>query len=484
MDPVELRDLDAARQFVLQGLRLQRAVPVTTASVRTALEWALTVAASGQPLPSVGFVADLGHVLLGADREFRPSRSTAESVGLPGGLARAYEDFVLGKCYADPSVERAGDVIRRLPSRDQGRAIAFVAQQFRERADFGGVLLSPAVIKGLMEVGPEDVASRGWEALQRTGLMPLLADLYASLVAGARRTSDVLSPEDVFELEHGTALADLSQRIALRQVLAMASWLHASVRDAVRVRHDRSDVPAHVLDEDTYPVGGFASLSTRGTIESLLHSQLAYMEQGSRDGPDLFDIKFVRDELLYYSRDENQLLRRRLSFAFVFASDLAQTRFKDRQLPAQRMILALALAVAAVHSLSACLGNEALHFELLFPSQGDSAPLAQEHALMKMLFREAIANGMVRLTTYQDVAGAAAVCDELAQRSECRTLAIGATEWAPNREGWDHCQLIISGPRPRLLIRDDVIAFDELDDSESWNAALRRLLDEWLLIAG
>ena len=27
--------------------------------------------------------------------------------------------------------------------------------------------------------------------------------------------------------------------------------------------------------------------------------------------PDLFDIKFLRDELLYYARDENRFLRRR-----------------------------------------------------------------------------------------------------------------------------------------------------------------------------
>ena len=57
-------------------------------------------------------------------------------------------------------------------------------------------------------------------------------------------------------------------------------------------------MPTRVLDEDQYPVGGYTSISTRGSIESLLHSQLAYMEPES---PDLFDMKFVRDELFYYS---------------------------------------------------------------------------------------------------------------------------------------------------------------------------------------
>src|SRR5262245_34558609 len=71
MAPHELRDLDAARQFVVQGLWIQRVVPPTAASVRPALEWALEVAAGGQPLPPVGFVADLGHVLLNTDRPTR-----------------------------------------------------------------------------------------------------------------------------------------------------------------------------------------------------------------------------------------------------------------------------------------------------------------------------------------------------------------------------------------------------------------------------
>src|SRR5262249_57603158 len=106
----------------------------------------------------------------------------------------------------------------------------------------------------------------------------------------------------------------------------------------------RQEVPTRVLDEDTYPVGGYSSISTKGTIESLLHSQLAYMEEAR---PDLFDIKFVRDELFYYARDENQFLRRRRAFAFVLAPDLAQARFKDPEPPGQRLVLALALVVPA-----------------------------------------------------------------------------------------------------------------------------------------
>src|SRR5207253_3290566 len=120
------------------------------------------------------------------------------------------------------------------------------------------------------------------------------------------------------------------------------------------------ETPTRILDDSAYPVGGFSSISTRGGIESLLHSQLAYMELDER--PDLFDVKFLRDELLYYSRDENQFLRRRRTFVFALYPDLVQTRFKDAELPWQRCVLLLAFLIATVRKLTEWLSSDALQF--------------------------------------------------------------------------------------------------------------------------
>src|SRR4029077_16166328 len=126
----------------------------------------------------------------------------------------------------------------------------------------------------------------------------------------------------------------------------------------------RMEVPTRILDEDTYPVGGFTSIATRGSIESLLHSQLAYMED-EPERPDLFDIKFVRDELLYYSRDENQFLRRRRTFVFALAADLVSARCKGGDLPYQRGVLLLALLTVIVHKLAEWLSTDALSFQIV-----------------------------------------------------------------------------------------------------------------------
>src|SRR5688572_24903742 len=112
MTIIELRDLDEARAFVTQGLWLQRLVAPVKENVAQALEWALAAAAGEQCLPAVGFVSDLGHALLSVAVGQKLAAPLAVP-GFPPGLARAYEDYVLGKIAADFSLERAADALRR-----------------------------------------------------------------------------------------------------------------------------------------------------------------------------------------------------------------------------------------------------------------------------------------------------------------------------------------------------------------------------------
>jgi hypothetical protein len=477
----ELRDPDEARRFLLQGLWLQRSVPSAATSVRPALEWALEIASAGNPLPPVGFVADVGLVAFGQDREGRP-REALPVAGLSSGLARTYEDHVLGKLYADATFERAADALRRYEGRDRARGLAFIVDQFRQRAGFGGALLSPAVIKGLLEGSPDDALSRGWDSLTRDGLMPLLAEMVNDLIAAVRRTAEVLGPEDLSELEHGTFVAELGQRVAHRLVVQTARRLEDALpRHKVRPLAGRQEVPTRVLDEDTYPVGGFSSLSTRGSVESLLHSQLAFMEGAGADRPDLFDVKFIRDELLYYSRDENQFLRRRRSFVFALLPDLTRARFKDVELPCQRIVLVLALLLTGIRKLTEWLTADALKFEFLFVGNGDPPALAQEEALLQMLLREPIANGTVRLSRAADLTAAGRFCTEQARRSLCQALTVSAGEaelWADDTLT---AGLRVDGPQPVLTLEDEAPDEPETDEAfDAWVRATERLLRWWV----
>ncbi len=484
MQATILRDPDAARQYLLQGLWLQKAVYPHPTTVTNALTWSLMIADSGQPLPPTGFVADLGHIALGKERDIRTHKEVLVVPGWPARLARTYDDHVLGKLYADWAFERASDALKRIDVQKQPLGLAYVVRQIRERGDFGGVELSPGIIRGLLTgAKPEENLRLGWESLNQTGPMPLLIELYDQIVVGARRMAEFLAMEDIIALEHQTALLSMGEYVAHRQVLQMAARLEGELpRHKIRPSGELREVPTRVLDEDTYPVGGFASISNRGSIESLLHSQLAYMEPEKEQRPDLFDVKYLRDELYYYSRDENQFLRRRRTFLFILRPDLVHARFKDPDLPCQRLVLVLALVLALVRKLSEWLSVDALHFEFLVLQVGDKNPLAEETKLLNLLFREQIENGAVRVECLPENELEKKI-NHHTRRSLCRGLFVSAERPNIRSDQAAVIELQVNGPRPVLYMINEMPPEAEMEAEEPfdcWAQALLRVLQEWL----
>lgn len=479
MDPIELRDLGAARRFVTQGLWLQRAVTPAGANVKEALEWAMEIASGGHPLPPVGFVADIGTIAFGADGSHR-SKEPLPVPGWPPNLGRMYEDHLLGKLSADWTFERASDALRRYQGKDRVKGLAYVVNQIRGRAGLRGVLLPPAVIRGLLAANnPNEILAPAWDELMRDGPDPLLVSLYEELVAAARRMAEVLGPEDVIALEQKTALADMGQYVAHRQILKTTAEIekHLPARP-VRPLVGRKEVPAQIHDEDQYPVGGYSSLANRGSIESLLHSQLAYME---REQPDLFDVKFVRDELFYYARDENQFLRRRRAFVFVLFPDLLAARFKDPDLPYQRIVLVQSAILALVRKLTNWLSTDALRFEVLFVQDGEKKPLAEEAELMELLLREPIERGDGVVKWVKDRDAVADHLTHLARTSQVHCLAAATEEFVMEPEHAVVTELVVNGPRPLIGAGDGVVAELEGDDPfDVWLETVLRVLQLWV----
>lgn len=420
MTTVQLRDSDAARRYLTQGLWLQRLSPTNSDSIRAPLHCALCLAATDHNIPPTGFIADVIRLVMN-ERSSVGDRSPIVN-DLPLEKVRAYEDYVLGKLYADNTFERASVAISRYPTDDRIKAIAWMIARICERTGMTGVLLSPAIARNLQGQSPEELLKQGTESLQTEGLMPLLNQGYDDLITRIRTTGQVLSPEDVFELEKGTALIEFGQRLALRQILRTAEAIGATLpRRVPRASSRARNVPTHILEEDMYPVGGFTSISTRGSIESLLHSQLAFMEKEEAQRPDLFEIKFVRSELLYYSRDENQFLRRRRTIQFVLFPDLTECRIKDDVNPCQRLIMALGMQVALIRKLIEWLSHDALTIEYLLVRDGARSPLQQESELLAMILEEQIQNGTVTISeaTVSDIPRRA---EEHARRSTTHSL--------------------------------------------------------------
>lgn len=449
-----------------------RAVRPTAATVKSALEWSMEVAASGQPLPPVGFVGDVGHIALGADAEHR-GKDAVQVPGWQSGLARQYEDHVLGKLFADPMFERAGDALQKLAEKDRAKGLAYLVHQMQDRMKLPGVLLPPAVIRGLLRDSGDDLLNTTLEGLERDSISPRLSAMYERLVAAARRSPELLVKEDVDALEDRSALGDMGQYVALRQIRqTTARLLERLPSRPVRPLPGRREVPTRVMDEDQYPVGGYNSIATKGSIESLLHSQLAYIEDEPGEA-DLFDVKFARDELFYYSRDENQFLRRRRSFTFVLFPDLLAARFKDPGLPCQRIVMLQSAILAVIARLQAWLSDDAIRFEVLFVSDGEKRALAEEWQLMRLLLREPLERGDAEVMHVADAKTALERIRASAVHSQIHVLTASTR---PVSFDEDASRLIVDSPAPRL---DGEILHGE-DAFDVWQETVKRILELWI----
>ena len=474
----ELRESAHARRFLLQGMTLQRVIDRQPEEVETLIWLALQVTARGDPLPPLGFLGDVAHVALETGAIPSAASHLRAARGLPATLIREYEDHVIGRFYTDVSFERATDALLRYPEAERPAAFAFLIDAIRQRADVGGVELSPAVLRAMLSESGESLLLEGAHALEDHGPTDELVQLYEALVQGIRGLGSLVGPEDLFELERGTALMVFGHRLALRQVLSAVACMEALVprNRALRPVSARQVATAR-MEEDAYPTGGFSNLSTRGTIESLLQSQLAFIDDD--ESPDLFDIKYVRDELYYYARDENLFFRRRRTIVLALHPSLNDARVKDPGAPWQRIILLLASLVVLVGRLREALADEALRVEVVLPDAADGPTLADERGLLELLLADGLCAGTVvfsRLAADRLVAE----CEQWGRQSLCQCLWLGHEGQAPQVDvelAW----IALSPGGPLWEVQgEQAVAHDGADAVEAWAAFVDELLSAWL----
>jgi hypothetical protein len=477
METIKIRNLERAKLFIRRGISLARHSELTPQNVKLTLAWCQELASEGYPVPPVGIVADLGTYLT-LSYQSSAQGTKRESI-LPSPLMRSYEDYVLGKIQSDWSIERAADAIRRYSGKDLARAISFVFRRIGERTSVPGAEFSPAVFRRMAQQPIAELLMFENDNDDERFIRSLLISQYEEWVRGFRRIGDLLGNEDIVALEQGTALADFSQYIAHRQLLLqMATFDEQLPELPVDRLPGQREIVTRILEEDLYPVGGYASIATKGSIESLLQSQLAFMES---DGEiDLFDIRYVRDELFYYSRDENQFLRRRRSFAIILADNLVQTRIKDAALPVQRIILVLTLVSSVIKRLSRWLSTESLHFAIIVPTSLQKAQCKKELELLGLLLHEEIERNVVSITYHSELARLNEHLSELARLSQLRSVHITATK-TQSAFTEPCCELQILGEVPLLLDENgEVVAIEAESSFHQWIEATKRMLEIWI----
>jgi hypothetical protein len=152
------------------------------------------------------------------------------------------------------------------------------------------------------------------------------------------------------------------------------------------------EVPTALEEESAFPVGGFSSISTVGSLENLVTSELIYMDDPNdpaAERPDQFDVRFVEGELLYYARDESVAVRRRRTLVLVFDASLDACRVQDEGERSQRLLFVLGAAAAIIRRLASWLEAEAVNFDLVFTgAHRRDCPLKEELEVVALLLRE------------------------------------------------------------------------------------------------
>jgi hypothetical protein len=396
---------------------------------------------------------------------------------------RGYEDHVLARLTSDRRWTRLTEAIAGLSKELRPAAVGLVTAQLLSRLKLSvGTGVSTGVVRRFSSRTVDEVLEAGRAALYDPAVAARIVEGLTLLAKAARRTRELLSDAEVFLVENLAALKGLGARVALAQLAevaqAVVERLPARLRGQV---FEDGDAPTALEEDSAYPVGGFSSISTSGSMENLVTSELIYMEEGDDPAarPDLFDVRFVESELLYYARDESVAVRKKRTLVLVFDPSLQRSRVKDPGETYQRLVWLLGSVTALVRKLSEWLNTEALRFELLFSGEGDEGALAEEEGVLSLLLREYRERGQVEVRRVASTLGAVREARET-HRGRARVMLF-ATRMPSGLEGTAAPDALIdaSGTRPRVLWTDatqEVEAPTQLA-ADAWAATTKQLLD-------
>jgi hypothetical protein len=205
------------------------------------------------------------------------------------------------------------------------------------------------------------------------------------------------------------------------------------------------------------------------------------MEQGDdpQARPDLFDVRFVENELLYYARDESVAVRKKRALVLVFDPSLALARVLDGGERYQRLMWALGSVTALVRKLSQWLDTEALRFELVFPAAKGEHPLAEERGVVELLLREFRERGQLDVLDAEDTASAVRRARDVHGGRARVMLFEAALPAGLDGQSAPDALVEVSGPRPTVHWHDAVGAGADApkDALDAWAATTKQLLD-------
>lgn len=318
-----------------------------------------------------------------------------------------YERELLGRILQLPAVQEAIEIVRLAPDPEPllerllelivGKIAPMMPREYT---------LNPAMMRGFAVKSERyDVYLNESQFASEIAVDdPFSAVLTATLekVSQSMRWSELLQEEDLFELAHWEQLSTEHLRIGCRQLIEVERRLGEIDITRVSVNEPETEVETAFIDETHVPTGGVAGLTNRGSIESMVVSELAYMEDGP--GINLFDLRYLEGEILYYMRDAGTLRRKRRTIHFVVDMDKLFS-VKSPGFDYQFSILAQGLALRILRDVFQIFEADSVeaHFHYVAPEEQHDV-LLKEVNLLEVLLEDAVKHGWVQFHFHHDLA--------------------------------------------------------------------------------
>jgi hypothetical protein len=322
-------------------------------------------------------------------------------------LRLQYENRLFGRLLGEPRILQVLELLRNHRADTGLLSPAFVGRSRRLMALLLAHIaphypdtprINPAHLRGFPAPPPtgcDEAHDRFVAACGDVDFFPARLRALLGGLAAKVHWSELLQPEDLFELEHHDVLSEPAQRIGCRQIIEVSRRLGEIDPRQVAVSDDGAAETAFI-DESHYPTGGLAGLTNRGSMENLVLSELVYIDR-SMD-IDLFDLRFLEGELLYYLRDDGILRRKRRTVHLVIDPEQV-LRQKPRGYPFQLSVIVQGMILRIVRDLLEVFSDDAILIHISYlHGDSDAERWQRELVLLELLLRDELSQGLVTLS--------------------------------------------------------------------------------------
>ncbi len=134
-----------------------------------------------------------------------------------------------------------------------------------------------------------------------------LEETYKSALEEFSRVDFRFYADDIFEISHPALFERAADRFFFRRMTRAMKGMSFWTRSVFTLKEESSWVVARYGEPQTLPLGGYDELTNKGTLSSLVTSELAYIDENMDF--DLFDYKFLENQLTYFKRDSGAVFR-------------------------------------------------------------------------------------------------------------------------------------------------------------------------------